>query len=132
MLNEDVLIKCNDCMHEFILKAIEIENAEVEINNQRLLLMYFVCPKCNRVYRVSLVDARYFELMEDLEKTKERIQKNYGSKNESLARVLNQMVYKKLQRLRNHVDKLNKMFPGTFTLVVSENNCKEKSIKYLP
>lgn len=125
-------IKCDECKKEFSLNTVNIENAEVKINNQQLTLIYFTCPKCNRLYRVSLTDARYFELKEDLEKTKKRIRRNHGSNNEEMHRMLNQMVNKKLERLRNHTDKLNKMFPGTFTLVVSENNHQEKNIKYLP
>ena len=125
-------IICDECKHEFFLETVNIENAEVKINDQQLTLIYFTCPKCNKFYRVSLADARYFELREDLEKTKKRIRRNHGSNNEEMASVLNQMVYKKLERLRIHTDKLNKKFQGTFILEVSENNHEEKSIKYLP
>jgi RNase P subunit RPR2 len=125
-------IICDECKHEFFLETVNIESAEVKINDQQLTLIYFTCPKCNKLYRVSLADARYFELREDLEKTKKRIRRNHGSNNEEMASVLNQMVYKKLERLRIHTDKLNKKFQGTFILEVSENNHEEKSIKYLP
>lgn len=123
---------CDVCKHEFSLKTVNIQNAEVKINDQLLILIYFTCPKCNKIYRVLLADTRYFELKEDLERTKKRIRRNHGSNNEDTARVLSQMISKKLERLKNHTDKLNKMFPGTFTFMVSENNHKEKSIKYLP
>lgn len=132
MINQNSIVVCDECRHEFFLNAVNIENAEVKINDQLLTLIYFTCPKCNKLYRVSLADTRYFELREDLENTKKRIRRNHGSNNEEFARRLNQMVFTKLQRLRNHTDKLNKRFPGTFTLVVSENNRKEKIIKYLP
>ena len=125
-------IICDECKHEFFLETVNIENAEVKINDQQLTLIYFTCPKCNKLYRVSLADARYFKLREDLEKTKKRIRRNHGSNNEEMASVLNQMAYKKLERLRIHTDKLNKKFQGTFILEVSENNHEEKSIKYLP
>ena len=125
-------IVCDECKHEFFLETVNIENAEVKVNDQQLSLIYFTCPKCNKLYRVSLADARYFELREDLENTKKRIRRNHGSNNEEMARMLNQMVNKKLERLRSHTDKLNKKFPGTFILEVSENNHEEKSIKYLP
>lgn len=125
-------VRCDECNHEFSLNTVKIEQAEVKINDQQLTLIFFTCPKCNKLYRVSLTDARYFELREDLEKTKKRIRRNHGSNNEEMARVLNQMVNRKLERLRNHTDKLNKKFPGTFILEVSENNHEEKSIKYLP
>ena len=126
------MIICDECKNEFFLESVNIKNAEVKINNQKLTLIYFTCPKCNKIYRVSLADTRYFELREDLEKIKKRIRKNHGSNNEEMHRTLNQMVNIKLERLRSHTDKLNKKFPGTFTLVVSENNHQEKSIKYLP
>lgn len=125
-------IACDKCKNEFFLETVNIENAVVKINNQQLSLIYFTCPKCNNLYRVSLTDTHYFELREDLENTKKRIRRNCGSNNKEMARMLNQMVNKKLERLRNYADKLNKKFPGTFTLVVSENNHEEKSIKYLP
>lgn len=128
----DIHIKCDECEHEFFLNNLNIENAEVKINDQQLTLIYFTCPKCNKIYRVSLCDTRYFELKEDLEKTKKRIRRNHGSNNDEMARMLNNMVNKKLERLRNHTDKLNKKFPGTFTFVVSENNHEDKTIKYLP
>ena len=123
---------CDECKVEFSLNTVNIQSATIDIGGQNLTLAYFTCPKCNKIYRVSIMDARYFELREDLEKTKKRIRRNHGSNNDELARVLNQMVNRKLERLRNHTDKLNKMFPGTFTFVASENNHEEKSIKYLP
>lgn len=131
-MNTDTYIVCDECKNEFFLNAVNIEKAEVAINNKLLTLIYFTCPKCNKIYRVLLADTRYFELKEDFEKTKKRIRKNHGSNNEVVARMLNKVVYKKLEKLRKHTDKLNKMFQGTFTLVVSENNHKEKIIKYLP
>jgi len=126
------LLKCDECNQEFLLKADYINEAKVEINDQTLTLVYFTCPKCNKIYRILLKDKRYEELAEDLERTKNRIRKNHGSNNNELARVLDDMVRKKHERLRNHVDRLSKMFPGTFTFVVSENNQKDKFIKYLP
>lgn len=123
---------CDECKFEFSMNAVNIQNATIDIGGKSFGLIYFTCPKCNKIYRVSITDARYFELREDLEKTKKRIRRNYGSNNEEMARVLNQMVNRKLERLRNYADKLNKMFPGTFTFVVSVNNHEEKSIKYLP
>lgn len=125
-------IVCDECKYEFLLKAVNIKDAVVKINDQQLTLIYFTCPKCNKIYRVSLADARYFELKEDLENTKKRIRRNHGSNNDEVASMLNQMVNKKLERIRNHTDKLNKKYSGTFTFVVSENNHEEKFIKYLP
>lgn len=125
-------VKCDGCSYVFSLKAVKIKEAKVVLNNTTVILVYFTCPKCDKIHRISIQDARYYDLKKDLERTKKRIRKNRGSNNDELARILNDMVNKKLERLRNHVDIVNKMFPGTFTFVTSENNPKEKIIKYLP
>lgn len=125
-------VKCDECEHEFILEAVGIHGAIVELNGVPVTLVYFACPKCNKIYRISIQDRRYYELVEDLEKTKKRIRRNHGSNNQEMARMLNSMVFKKKQRLEEYVDRVNKMFPGTFTFVASENNHKEQTIKYLP
>lgn len=125
-------VYCDECKHEFSMNSVEIQEATVSVDGQALKLVYFTCPKCNKIYRVTLKDERYEELVEDLERTKSRIRKNHGSNNIEFARVLNGMIRKKHERLMNHVNRLNQQFPGTFTFVVSENNQKDKFIKYLP
>lgn len=132
MSQEKAIIVCDECKHEFYLDAVGIHEAIVELNGVPVTLVYFACPKCNKIYRISIKDRRYYELVEDLEKTKKRIRRNHGSNNQEMARMLNSMVFKKKQRLEEYVDKVNKMFPGTFTFVASENNHKEQTIKYLP
>ena len=132
MSQEKAIIVCDKCKHEFSMNAVNIEEATVTLDGQDLILVYFACPKCNKLYRVTLKDKRCVELREDLEKTKMRIRKNHGSGDEEFAKTLNNMVFKKLQRLRKHTAVLNAKFPGTFTFVVSENNHEEKFIKYLP
>lgn len=126
------VLRCDECDHTFLLNAAYINEVKVEVNDQDLTLVYYTCPKCNKIYRITLKDKRYEELAEDLERTKNRIRKNHGSNNFEFARMLDGMVRKKHERLRNYVDRLNKQFPGTFTFMVSENNQKDKFIKYLP
>lgn len=127
-----VTVICDGCKYEFLLNNIQLKEEKIILNNTPVNLVYFTCPNCEKIHRVSIQDARYYDLKEDLEKTKKRIRKNQGSKNIELAETLNNMVIKKHERLKAHVDKVNKMFPGTFTFEVSENNPKEKVIKYLP
>lgn len=125
-------VYCNDCKHEFSMNSVNIEETAININGQVLKLVYFACPKCNKIYRIMLKDERYEELKIDLEKTQSRMRKIYSSGNEKFASTLNLMVLKKLERLRKHADNLDKKYPGTFTSVASENNYEEKIIKYLP
>lgn len=124
-----MITKCDKCEKKF---EVQLQETNIELQNTKVILVFFACPECKKIYRVSIQDARYYDLKEDLEKTKKKIRKNHGSNNIEFARVLDNMVKKKLKRLRDHVDKVNKMFPGTFTFVASENNPKEQIIKYLP
>lgn len=122
---------CDECKHEFSVDPVNIHEATVELCGQAMKLVYFACPKCNKIYRITLKDVRYEELRVDLERTKKRIRKNHGSGNDELARMLNEMVARKLHRLRKHTEDLNGKFPGTFIFAVPENG-EGKIIKYLP
>ena len=125
-------VLCDECKHEFSMNSVNIQEANMRLGGQDLVLVYFTCPKCNKIYRIALKDERYEDLKEDLERTKKRIRRNYGSRNDELARTLDSMVRAKLVRLRNHVEKLNSTHPGTFTFVASENNHEDNIITYLP
>lgn len=129
-MSQEKTIACNECGFEWPLNAVQIQEERIEIENEKLRLSFFTCPKCNKIYRISIQDRRYYELVEDFEKTKKRIRRNHGSNNQEMARALTNAANKKLERLRNHVDKLAAKYPGTFTYVVSEN--KRKELVYLP
>lgn len=131
MVNKDLLIKCDECKHEFFLNAVGINEAIVELNGVPVTLVYFACPKCNKIYRISIQDRRYYEMQEDIEKTKKRIRKYNGRHNMKMSDTLHSMIVKKQERLKAYVELVNKTFSGTFVFVTSENN-QEKSIKYLP
>lgn len=131
-MSKHINIYCDECKHEFSMSSADIQEATVNVNGHELTLVYFACSKCNKIYRIAIKDKQYDELRDDLERTKKRIRKNYGSRNDEMARTLNSMVNKKHQRLKNHLRKLDEKYPGTFTFVVSENNHEDKIIKYLP
>lgn len=128
-MSGDKVIYCNDCNYEFLLSAVEIKEADIELSGQTMTLVYFVCPHCGRLYKVAIKDERYKVLLEDLNATKARIRRCRGKKNFELASMLNNMVQKKAQRLREHMDKLNGKFTGTFVCCASENNTTV--IKYI-
>lgn len=123
------IIVCDECKYEFLLNAVNIQCADLEIKNQQLVLHFFICPKCKKVYKILLCDEHYNELKEDFEAAKLRLQKSQAKGNKELVRTLEPMIRKKFERLKNHENKLNKTFNGTF-VVASENN--NTIIKYLP
>ena len=121
---------CDNCKHEFSMDSVDIQTTTVKLGRHSLDLNYFACPKCNKIYRISLKDERCEEFSEDIKRTKKRIRKIYGSGNYELANRLDAMLRQKTLRFKNYIDKLNKKFPGTFVFEVSESG--EKIIKYLP
>jgi len=126
------IIKCDECGYEFSLKAVDIHKEKIALNNTVVDLVYFVCPDCRKIYRVSIQDARYYDLADDLEKARRRLRKSHGSNDEEKVRVLQTMVTRKHERLAAYVGKVNQMFQGTFVFEASENNPENKTIKYLP
>jgi uncharacterized protein YbaR (Trm112 family) len=129
MNEERKVIVCDECKKEFFLRSVQIQKSAIEIGGQQLELSYFKCPECGRLYRITLMDNRYNELVDDLEDTKKRIRRTKGNNNYGLQDTLNKMVFRKLQRLRTYTEKLNAKYSGTFE-EVSENGAT--TIKYLP
>jgi len=129
-------VKCSECKYEFILKVVGIHEVIVRLNGVPATLVYFACPKCNKIYYISIQDnyisiqdKRYYKLLKDFEKSKKRIRRNHGSNNNKIARMLNSIFTRKHKHLKVYVDEVNKMFPETFTFVTSKNNHKEQIIK---
>lgn len=123
------IIICDECQYEFSLDVIGIQSASVKIKNHTLELSYFMCPKCNKVYKILLQDDYYKKLEKDLDLMKVRICKHHGKKNEEVLRILDSMIRKKFNRLKNYESKLNKVFSGSFVAVHEDEG---KVIKYLP
>lgn len=128
-MSNDKIIVCDECKSEFFLKSVEIKESAIEIGGQELLVSYFKCPHCDKLYRITVKDDTYFTFVEDLENTKKRIRRAKGKGNLYLQNQLVSMVYRKQEKLQNHVARLNAKYSGTFT-EVSENGAT--TIKYLP
>mgnify|MGYP006389385375 CR=1 FL=1 len=125
MIKKKHKIICDECKKEFFLKSVKIKESIVKVNNVPINLVYFMCPKCKKIYLISIQDKRYFELLDDLENTKRKKKKNNGTGDLQKAEILNEMVFRKLNRLKSHEEKLKKKVDGTFI-------CEEGIIKYLP
>lgn len=131
-MSPDNIITCDKCNTDFLVSSVKIEERSVEIGGTVLLLNYFTCPSCKTVYRVLLVDeAHYRELVDDLVSTKKRIRRLQGKGNAFQLGSLQKMAARKAERIQQYVQSMNKKYPGTFTLLASENN-QQDEIKYLP
>lgn len=108
-------VKCDECKKEFLLKAVDIQEIAGKIKGNKLTLMFFSCPKCNKIYKICIKDEQYNVLVEDLKRAKERFRKSKGVGSIELLSELESMIQIKSKRLKNYTDKLNSKYPGTFT-----------------
>lgn len=123
---------CDGCKSEFDVDAVEIYELPMVLKCKEVTLLFFVCPSCYKLYRVGLQDAKFRELRDDLEKMKKRINKFRSKKtcDIAMAEKFDSMVRIKQARLKSYSDKLNKMYPGTFTFAASENNSNGVQVVY--
>lgn len=102
-------IVCDSCGKTFCLSSDKIYEGVVE--NTKISVSYFVCPKCKKVYSILIRDEKFNALQNDYIKTKERYEKlykKYFGKNEGeelLSQVFSSMLSKH-QRLRQYEESL--------------------------
>lgn len=125
-------VYCDKCKHEFSMDTVDIKRDRVTVDGKNLILVYFVCPKCNRLYRAGLFDDEFFEMRKEVDEVKRKIRRNFASMDKEMGDRLSQMLTVKINRMKRHSDKLRARFNGTFVLVASENNHNEYVVKYLP
>lgn len=125
-------IYCDECKRDFVLRSIDIKECLVEIEGNVLLLKYFVCPHCHAVYKVLLVEeAKYQELMNDLDALRKRIHRLHGKGNLMLMQKLHSMLLQKQERIKRYCVSVYKKYPGSFMLA-TVNKQQEEHIIYLP
>lgn len=123
-LNKNKEVRCDECGYVWKkLKHIKQKSYSFEFNNRQVVLHYFMCPRCKRVYRIFIEGPRYNRLVLKLEKSKVKLRK---ATSEDEAKILQQEVHNCQRELEEYVSRYNKMFSGTFT--VNERNI----VEYLP
>lgn len=113
-MTKDSIIVCDDCKGEFFVKAVKIERQHIVVRKRDLWLDYFVCPHCGKLYKVCLMDKRFFKMVDDLQKTRRQAQRHRGNANRCAPLI--GMAQAKQQKVHNHVECLEKQYPGTFVL----------------
>ena len=116
-----MLVRCDECQSEFELYKNDVKKDIINLDGVNVHLVYFMCPKCKRIYRVSIQDKNYYKFAKDLEKAKKKL-RNYKG-NDSV--VINKLCAKSLEKkkiLEKYVDLVNETYDGTFEVVASKNN----------
>lgn len=131
-MNKNIIV-CNECKNEFFLNDVNVQESKVCVGKYKTInLVYFTCPCCNKVYPISIQDGKYFDLLSDLNSVKYKIKKNNGTMDLRKANTLNAMVFKKLNRLKKHEEKLKKKFGDGFVVRYEGDDYKTRVIKYIP
>lgn len=66
---EKKYLVCDKCKHNWELEAEAIHTQAVKNENkQEMMIQFFLCPKCNKIYVISIVDSKARALMSQLRK----------------------------------------------------------------
>lgn len=109
-------IKCDSCKYIWGIENIKLKERSLIINDSKLILTYFECPRCKKIFKVVLKDRNYFYLVDKLNKIKEEIQLNFNSKDKVKADILKNELLKVENLIKENNDRLNKKYPGKFKI----------------
>ena len=107
------MIYCNECNHEWRLNDTDLIKEKVKNENkQEMLVTYFLCPNCKKIYIVSIIDERYRDLLKKTNKSLKLLKRHKNEPLEVLLRYNKEYQDRKKQ------------------LEIYENKLKEKYSKY--
>lgn len=109
------IIYCDACRYGFVMDESPLQEQPVYINNVRLVVTYFLCPNCRRVYVAAIYDGWCLEFLEKYRKKMQLVTK-YQKKSDVMgaywrgqASALAKQLQERMQALQNH-------YTGLFTV----------------
>lgn len=130
-MKSNFIVECDICGAKLPLNSITIDSASVDVCGSEFTLNYFTCSKCDHIFKVLLFEEqKYNKLLDDMLATKKRISKLKGKGTKEQIAKLQEMAFKKEQKIQRYTERINKKYRGTFTFKTSENGQKE--IVYIP
>lgn len=130
MDGKKVKLVCNKCKSDFYLLAEDIKTSGVDVGGNTVDVQYFVCPRCNTVYVIAIIDQVVKKLSEEINELQTILQ-NGGSNNS--ANIMYQAYVRKCAEMKKYRIVLAKKYTGYFTFKKSVvgNSMKEYLI-YIP
>lgn len=110
-------IYCDECGKE--IGSLSVKESRLVIDQEVIDVAYFICPECETLYVMFILDSKARHMKSDYDKFMRRMSRmrRVTSADKDVARA-------KLRRLKNRNDKLKKRYLGGLT-VVSVNNADE-------
>lgn len=109
-------IICDFCKKEFSLQSVDdINSFTFPWKGKEITLHYFLCPKCNKIYKTGFSDEHSRMLASDLKVAEIRYAKaiKRNATEKQLSSLFN-LVKIKRKKLAAYKQKLGNMFPGEF------------------
>lgn len=113
-MKKNIKIVCDKCKHGFSLNTVKIKESPIDIGDDKLILMYFECPKCKKIYRITLKDEKSEELLQILKKTEQKLKEIKGCASAELVRKLEGMVDVRKEQYEYYINMLNNHYSGCF------------------
>ena len=118
-------ITCENCGEQFELS---VHESIIYIYNNKYILKYIYCDKCKKIYRLYITDEKYDKLVDDLNRAKERIKRNWGKTGQQMQELLIEIAMKKKERLKAYINGLNQKYSGVFEFATPNKNGEQQVI----
>ena len=63
-MKQKIRIECNECKN--LIESVKIDKTQIKVNNEKMELQYFECPKCSKIYKVLLLDSKAKALQNEM------------------------------------------------------------------
>ena len=86
---------CDNCQYEWYSDETKVNSAKVKNEKkQEMLVQFFLCPKCNKIYIVSIIDSKVRTYLSKLAKVEKRYQRRHETEDYEQYQVLRQQLMK--------------------------------------
>lgn len=109
------MIQCDICKEEFQLNAVEIKKSEILLNDEKLQLTHFECPKCGQLFRICLDNEETLRLITECKSLVIICERQM-----KVGKIPSNSISKRIEILKKRIDALqrilDKKYSGSFTI----------------
>lgn len=109
------VIVCDACKYGFVQEEAPIQEQAIYVDNRRLVVRYFVCPRCRKVYKVAVLDEWCIEQLKRIAKTGLMVNK-YQKTRPNMAAYWRGRMNSMRQFVQERARKLEALIPGSLSV----------------